>query len=120
MPVFFILSGARLDIPTLLASAQALALVPILRIAIFVVKAVPAWLYRRLHGARKCLAAGVLVSAQLTLTIAGVEIGRSLGLIDTALASALVIVALLSVLIAPVAFARLQPRVPKVAQAPRD
>lgn len=107
VPVFFILTGARLDLPALLASAEALALIPILLVAIFVVKAIPTWLYRRRYSARECLAAAALLSAQLTLTIAGVEIGRSLGLIDAALGSALVIVALLSVLIAPIAFARL-------------
>lgn len=89
-----------------------------LLLAVFLVKAVPAWLHRRLYSARECLAAGVLLSAQLTFTIAGVEIGKSLGTIDEALGSALVIVALLSVMIAPVAFARLQPRVPAVT--PRD
>ncbi len=112
VPVFFILTGARLDVPALLASPEALVLVPILLVAIFIVKAVPAWLYRRLYGPRECLAAGALLSAQLTLTIAGVEIGRLLGMINAALGSALVIVALLSVLIAPVAFARLYPRAP--------
>jgi predicted Kef-type K+ transport protein len=43
----------------------------------------------------------------MTLTVAGVEIGRQLGLIDAALGAALISVALLSVLIAPIAFARL-------------
>lgn len=109
VPVFFIITGARLDVPALLASAETLALVPILLVAVFVVKGLPAWLYRRLHSRRECLAAGVLQSAQLTLTVAGVEIGRSLGLMDEALGSALITVALLSVLIAPIAFARLHP-----------
>jgi trk system potassium uptake protein TrkA len=109
VPVFFILTGARLDLPALLASPGSLVLVPILLIALVVVKMPSAWLFRRSYGRRECLAASALLSSQLTLTVAGVEIGKSLGMIDEALGSALVVVALLSVLIGPVAFARLLP-----------
>ncbi len=41
--------------------------------------------YRVRYSARECLAAGVLQSAQLTLTVAGVEIGRRPGVIDAPL-----------------------------------
>jgi Kef-type K+ transport system membrane component KefB len=107
IPVFFILTGARLDIPALLDSGETLALVPVLLVAVFVVKGIPALLYHDEFAWRDCAAAGALQSAQMTLTVAGVEIGRQLGLIDKALGAALISVALLSVLIAPVAFARL-------------
>ena len=105
IPVFFILTGARLDIPALLDAGDALVLV--LLAAVFLVKGVPALLYRDEFAWRECAAAGALQSAQMTLTVAGVEIGRQLGLIDEALGAALISVALLSVLIAPIAFARL-------------
>jgi Kef-type K+ transport system membrane component KefB len=107
IPVFFILTGARLDIPALLDAGDTLALVPVLLVAVFVVKGLPALLYRDEFAWRDCAAAGALQSAQMTLTVAGVEIGRQLGLIDAALGAALISVALLSVLIAPIAFARL-------------
>lgn len=107
VPVFFILTGARLDLPALLDNRKALALVPVLLVAVFLVKTLPAVLYRDEFPPRECLAAGVLQTAQLTLTVAGVEIGRSLGLLDEALASALITMALLTVLLAPVLFTRL-------------
>jgi Kef-type K+ transport system membrane component KefB len=107
IPVFFILTGARLDIPALLNAGSTLALVPVLLVAVFLVKGIPALLYRDEFALRDCAAAGALQSAQMTLTVAGVEIGRQLGLIDEALGAALICVALLSVLIAPIAFARL-------------
>lgn len=107
IPVFFILTGARLDIPALLDAGDTLVLVPVLLAAVFVVKGIPALLYRDEFAWRDCAAAGALQSAQMTLTVAGVEIGRQLGLIDAALGAALISVALLSVLIAPIAFARL-------------
>ncbi|MBW3652460.1 MAG: cation:proton antiporter [Actinobacteria bacterium] len=107
VPVFFILTGARLDVPALLDAGETLALVPVLLVAVFLVKGVPALLYRDEFAWRDCAAAGALQSAQMTLTVAGVEIGQRLGLIDEALGAALICVALLSVLIAPIAFAAL-------------
>ncbi len=107
IPVFFILTGARLDIPALLDAGDTLLLVPVLLVAVFLVKGIPALLYRDEFAWRDCAAAGALQSAQMTLTVAGVEIGRQLGLIDEALGAALISVALLSVLIAPIAFGRL-------------
>ena len=108
VPVFFILTGARLDLPALLAAGDALLLVPILLLAVFIVKGVPALLYRDEFSLRECAAAGALQSAQMTLTVAGVEIGRRTGLIDEALGAALICVAVLSVLLAPIAFGRLR------------
>lgn len=107
IPVFFILTGARLDIPALLGAGDTLVLVPVLLVAVFVVKGIPALLYRDEFALRECAAAGALQSAQMTLTVAGVEIGRQLEIIDAALGAALISVALLSVLIAPILFARL-------------
>ncbi|HUR86065.1 MAG TPA: cation:proton antiporter [Solirubrobacteraceae bacterium] len=112
IPVFFILTGARLDLAALLDAGDTLALVPVLLLGVFLVKGIPALLYRDEFGWRDCAAAGALQSAQMTLTVAGVEIGRQLGLIDEALGAALICVALLSVLIAPIAFARLRSPTP--------
>lgn len=107
VPAFFVLTGARVDIDALASSSSSLLLVPLLLLAVFAVKIAPAVLYRASFGGRASIAAGVLQSAQMTITVAGVEIGRSLGVLDAAMGSALILVALLTVLIAPVAFAYL-------------
>jgi len=119
IPVFFILTGARLDIPALLNAGDTLVLVPVLLAAVFLVKGIPALLYRDEFAWGDCAAAGALQSAQMTLTVAGVEIGRQLDLIDEALGAALISVALLSVLIAPIAFARLHRRASPGSDDPR-
>ena len=117
IPVFFILTGARLDVPALLASSEALALVPVLLAAVFLVKGIPALLYRDEFAWRDCAAAGALQSAQMTLTVAGVEIGQELGVIDDEVGAALIGVALLSVLIAPIVFSRLYTGASRVGRA---
>ena len=107
VPVFFVLAGSRVDIPALLRASDRLTLIPILLVAIFVIKTVPMWLYRREFTIRENLAGGVLQTAQLTLTVAGTEIGLRTGVLDDALASALITVALINTVVAPVVFARL-------------
>lgn len=107
VPAFFVLAGARLDVPALLDASDRLLLIPGLIVAIYLIKTVPMWLYRNQFTLRENLAAGALQSAQLTLTVAGVEIGRQTGDIDAALGSALIGVALINTIIAPIVFTRL-------------
>lgn len=107
VPVFFVLAGARLDIPALFAASDRLLLIPILLVSIYIIKTVPMWLYRHEFTLRENLAAGALQSAQLTLTVAGTEIGLRTGVMDQALASALISVALINTVIAPIVFSRL-------------
>lgn len=104
VPVFFVITGARLDVQALLASSEDLALVPVLLAAILLVKVIPSLLYRVHFSLRESVGAGSLQSAQLTLTVAGVEIGKRLGLIDDAGEALLILVALLTVLIGPLGF----------------
>lgn len=104
VPVFFVLAGARIDLGGLLADREALALVPLLAVAALIVKVPAALVLRGLFGTRRAVAAGFLQSAQLTLTIAGVEIGEGLGLLEPATGSALILVALITVLLAPLLF----------------
>lgn len=104
VPVFFVLAGARVDMPTLLADEQALMLVPVLAVAAVAVKLPAALVFCRVFGIRTSIAAGFLQSAQLTLTIAGVEIGERLGLLEPAIGAALIMVALVTVLAAPLCY----------------
>lgn len=116
IPAFFVIAGARLDIDALLEHGDDLALVPILLVLVFAAKAGTAPLLR-MAGMdwRDAFAGGVLQSAQLTLTIAGVEIGLRLGVISDSFAAALVLVAVCSVLLAPLGFAALLRPGPKPA-----
>ncbi len=104
VPVFFVLAGSRVDIGRLISDSDAFLLVPILTVGALLVKVPAALVFASTFGMRDSLAAGFLQSAQLTLTVAGVEIGERLGLLNVATGSALIIVALLTVVIAPLLF----------------
>ena len=102
IPVFFVASGVRFDLQALLDDPANLAMVPIFLAALVVVRGVPALLYRGYVSGRRVATAGLLQSTSLPFIVAATAIGRELGLLDGAEASALVAAGLLSVVIFPV------------------
>jgi Kef-type K+ transport system membrane component KefB len=102
IPVFFVTSGIRFDLEALLDDTENLAMVPIFLAALFAVRGLPAFVYRRFVGARRAAVAGVLQATSLPFIVAATAIGQSLNLMDAAQAAALIAAGLLSVLIFPI------------------
>ncbi|HEY1015779.1 MAG TPA: cation:proton antiporter, partial [Herpetosiphonaceae bacterium] len=88
IPIFFISVGARFDLRSLLDSPQALLLVPVLLLAAYGVKLLPALLYRARFSWRESLAAGFLLSSRLSLIVAASAIALERQLISPATNSA--------------------------------
>lgn len=109
IPIFFIMVGADLNLPSLLQSHHALLIVPLLVAIAFGVKLVSALVFRMQFPWKPTLAAGFLLSAHLSLEIAAATIGRQLGLIDEALFSAIIMVAVLTCILSPLLFNILGP-----------
>jgi Kef-type K+ transport system membrane component KefB len=109
VPVFFVLTGVQFDVRALFAHASSLALVPLLVLAIAVVRGGPALLYRRAVGTRPALAAGLLQATTLTFPVVVADLGLALGLLTPAIAAALIGASLLSVLLFPAAALALRP-----------
>src|SRR3954452_4748312 len=102
IPVFFVASGIRFDLNALLDHPSNLVKVPIFLAALFLVRGLPALLYRGFVGARRTAVAAVLQSTSLPFIVAATTIGQELGLLDGAQSAALIAAGLLSVLIFPV------------------
>jgi Kef-type K+ transport system membrane component KefB len=103
IPVFFVTSGVRFDLPALTESASNLAMVPVFVLALLVVRGVPAVLYRRVLGAPRAAIAGIMQATSLPFIVAATGIGMELDLLDAATGAALVGAGLLSVLLFPLA-----------------
>ncbi len=101
IPFFFIVSGMQVDIDALFSSASTALRVPAFLLAILVVRALPALLYRRFVGGRPTLAAGLLQATSLTFVVVAAHVGQRLDLISSATAAALIGAGLLSVMIFP-------------------
>ncbi len=109
IPIFFITVGIEFNLEVLLSSPGSLLVVPILLLAALLVKFLPMLLFRREYGWRETLAAGSLLSARLSLIIAASAIGLRLGIIAESVNAAIILVAILTVTIAPPLFLRILP-----------
>lgn len=82
---------------------------PVLTAAAYLVKVVPALLFRSLFPWRETLAGGVLLSARLSLIIAAGAIALNLDLISLATHSAVILVAVVTGTLSAVIFAKIIP-----------
>jgi Kef-type K+ transport system membrane component KefB len=102
IPIFFVVSGARLDLDALFSSFETIVLVPLTLIALLLVRALPALAYRGFVPRREVISAGLLQATSLSFVVAASQIGVELGKLDSADAAALVTGGVLSVLLFPV------------------
>jgi CPA2 family monovalent cation:H+ antiporter-2 len=116
IPLFFIQVGLRFNLAILLASPSAMLLVPILLAAAIAVKLFPALLFRLAFSWREAISAGSLLSARLSLIIAASAVGLRLGVIGESMNSAIILVAILTVMLAPLVFVRLTDQGPRTAR----
>ncbi|MGH2689303.1 MAG: cation:proton antiporter [Actinomycetota bacterium] len=103
IPVFFVSSGMRFDLGSLVGNAATLARVPIFLLAILAARGLPALLYRPVVGTRRSITAGLLQATTLPFVVAATQIGMELGLLTRANGAALVAAGLVSVLVFPAA-----------------
>jgi Kef-type K+ transport system membrane component KefB len=107
IPIFFVVSGVRLDLDSLFSSLDAAVLVPLTVVALLLVRGVPALVYRRFLTRRQALSAGLLQATSLSFVVAASQIGVELGELDSGDAAGLVTGGVLSVLLFPVVALRL-------------
>ena len=110
IPIFFIMVGVQFDLPSLLTSSEAMLLVPLLLTIAYVVKFIAGMFYRTQFSWRQTLAAGGLLSARLSLIIAAAAIALEMGIINQAIDSAIILVAIVTCTISPLIFNRILPQ----------
>ena len=106
VPIFFIMVGVDFNLQVLTEGSGSWLLLGTLLVAAGVTKIVPAAVFRQTFGWRESLAGGVLLSARLSLIIAAAEIGRSLGVLSEEVVVAVILVAIVTVTVAPLLFAQ--------------
>ena len=99
--MFFVISGATLDVNGLVESPSSLARVPVFLAALLVMRGLPALLHVGTLGRRPALATGLLQATSLPFIVAATQIGTQLGSIGSVTGAAMVSAGLLSVLIFP-------------------
>ena len=105
IPVFFVMVGVKFD-PSALKEFES-SLIPfllILLLAMFVIKVIPSFLFKRQFGSRRALSGGFLLSSRLSLIIAASAIGLELGVISPGINASFIIMAVATCFLGPVLF----------------
>jgi len=102
IPIFFINVGMQFDMGAL--AKGGIYLIPALIIVALAVKIVPSFLLIVWYSVRESIAAGILLSSRLSLIIAMAAIGLELHLIDKAMESAIILLALITSIMCPTVF----------------
>ncbi|MBM4246715.1 MAG: cation:proton antiporter [Deltaproteobacteria bacterium] len=101
IPIFFVTSGAQMDLPALFASADSLARVPLFLALLLLVRGLPALLYRKELDGRDQWLLALFSATSLPLIVVITEVAKAAGRMQHANAAALVGAGILSVLIFP-------------------
>lgn len=104
IPVFFITTGVKLNLRTLLTNKEALILIPVFFIAFILSKTIVYFVFRKRFGRRYSAAATILASTTITLVLPILEVGKNLKLITTPQAGAITLAAIITCLIGPTLF----------------
>ena len=107
IPYFFIITGVKLNIPSLLASPKTLILIPLFFIA-FIVAKLPAYFgYRTRFSKGNSRAAAILSTTTITLVLATLTVAEELNAITPQQSGAFILAGILTCIFAPILFNKL-------------
>jgi Kef-type K+ transport system membrane component KefB len=101
VPVFFVSSGLRFDLRSLTDEPSAVLRVPVLLVALLLVRGLPALLYRGALDRDAVVAAALLQATSLPFIVTAVQIGVEIDAVGADTAAALVAAGLLSTVLFP-------------------
>jgi len=104
VPLFFVYVGVQFDLQAFLNNRDAWVLLPILLVAAFSIKIVSALVFRFAYSWREAFSSGMLLSARLSLIIAASSIGVRLGAISESTNAAIILIAAMTAMFAPLGF----------------
>jgi len=110
IPIFFIMIGVNFDVRSLIHDPRALSLLPILLIATYLFKGLPALVLRLRYPWKDTLAGAILLTTQMSVTVAAAAVGLKIGAITPGVDTAIVLVAMLTSIISPILFGKWLPK----------
>ncbi|KHE72456.1 monovalent cation:proton antiporter family protein [Halobacillus sp. BBL2006] len=110
IPIFFVMVGVEIDIWSLFTDRRVVILIPLLFVALLISKILPALILKKWYDTRTVLSTGFILTSTLSLVIAAATIGEREGMIDAQMEGALILVAVLTCLVAPIVFKKIYGR----------
>lgn len=109
IPIFFIMVGVDLNIPSLIKEPKLLIIIPILIVAFIISKLIPVMFIRRWFDMKTTVASAFLLTSTLSLVIAAAKISERLNAISAETSGILILSAVITCVFVPIIFKKLFP-----------
>ncbi|HDC5170312.1 TPA: monovalent cation:proton antiporter family protein [Staphylococcus aureus] len=109
IPIFFIMVGVDLNIPSLIKEPKLLIIIPILIVAFIISKLIPVMFIRRWFDMKTTIASAFLLTSTLSLVIAAAKISERLNAISAEMSGILILSAVITCVFVPIIFKKLFP-----------
>lgn len=104
IPIFFIMTGVKLNLRTLFAHPNALMLLPVLVIFLFLAKLPAVLIYMRKFDRRNAFAGGFLTATTITIVLPTLQVARRLKVITNVQSDAFILAAVIVCIVSPIVF----------------
>ncbi|GBU71347.1 monovalent cation:proton antiporter family protein [Staphylococcus aureus] len=109
IPIFFIMVGVDLNIPSLIKEPKLLIIIPILIVAFIISKLIPVMFIRHWFDMKTTIASAFLLTSTLSLVIAAAKISERLNAISAETSGILILSAVITCVFVPIIFKKLFP-----------
>lgn len=109
IPIFFIMVGVDLNIPSLIKEPKLLIIIPILIVAFIISKLIPVMFIRRWFDMKTTIASAFLLTSTLSFVIAAAKISERLNAISAETSGILILSAVITCVFVPIIFKKLFP-----------
>lgn len=104
IPIFFIMTGVRLNLKSLFAHPSSLMLLPVLVIFLFLAKAPVVLIYMRYFEKKNAFAGGFLTATTITIVLPTLQVARKLHAITSTQSDVFILAAVIVCIVSPIVF----------------
>ena len=109
IPIFFIMVGVNLNIPSLVQEPGLLIIIPLLFIAFLISKLIPVAFIGKWYDRKTTISSAFLLTSTLSLVIAAAKIAEQLGTISSEISGILILSAVITCVFVPIVFKKMFP-----------
>lgn len=104
IPIFFIMTGVKLNLRSLFAHPNSLILLPVLVVFLLLAKLPVALIFMKKFGSRNGLAGGFLTATTITIVLPALEVARKLNVISRLQSDVFILTAVIVCILCPILF----------------
>ncbi|GGH80113.1 CPA2 family monovalent cation:H+ antiporter-2 [Pullulanibacillus pueri] len=109
IPIFFVMVGVDLNLREMFHNKSIFLLIPILFVGLLLSKLIPVLVLKKWYDWRTVLGSGFLLTSTLSLVVAASKVGERIHVISSEVASALILLAIITCIITPILFKKVFP-----------